>query len=90
MVPGMAERERLAADLRRAEWLAGAELGPDRANGSFTRSVTETKRQPDRQIPVLQLLATFAFTVRHGMSRILAGPANQDQSLPETAPAQPY
>lgn len=28
MVPGMTERERLAADVRRLEWLADATLGP--------------------------------------------------------------
>lgn len=28
MVPGMTERERLAADVRRLEWLADARLGP--------------------------------------------------------------
>ena len=28
MVPGMAERERLAADVQRLEWLADAMLGP--------------------------------------------------------------
>jgi hypothetical protein len=30
MVPGMTERERLAADARRLEWLADATLGPTR------------------------------------------------------------
>lgn len=30
MVPGMTERERLAADLRRLDWLADATLGPAR------------------------------------------------------------
>ena len=28
MVPGMTERERLAADMQRLEWLADATLGP--------------------------------------------------------------
>ena len=30
MVPGMIERERLAADVRRGEWLADARIGPAR------------------------------------------------------------
>jgi hypothetical protein len=30
MIPGMSERERLAADMERLEWLADAALGPRR------------------------------------------------------------
>lgn len=30
MVPGMSERERLAADIQRLEWLADVTLGPGR------------------------------------------------------------
>ena len=32
MVPGMFERERLAADMQRLEWLAAAMLGPGRSS----------------------------------------------------------
>ena len=37
MVPGMTERERLAADLRRLEWLADAQLGPTRVSWPLAR-----------------------------------------------------
>ena len=38
MVPGMSERERLAADLRRLDWLADAALGPARIGCALTAS----------------------------------------------------
>jgi hypothetical protein len=37
MVPGMIERERRAADARRADWLADAAGGSRRASGSRVR-----------------------------------------------------
>ena len=43
MVPGMSERERLAADMQRLEWLADAMLGPgqlSRPRGSAVPSGT--------------------------------------------------
>jgi hypothetical protein len=33
MVPGLSERERLATDVQRLEWLADAVLGPTRPSG---------------------------------------------------------
>ena len=44
MVPGMTERERLAADMRRLEWLAEAQLGPARVSWTPTRTVTAGSR----------------------------------------------
>jgi hypothetical protein len=37
MVPGMAERERLAADARRADWYSAAASGPALPQGSYLR-----------------------------------------------------
>ena len=45
MVPGMTERERLAADARRLAWLADATLGPARIGGTaHVPSVAGTPR----------------------------------------------
>ena len=45
MVPGMTERERLAADMRRAEWLAEAVLGPVQVNRSPARRLSALPRE---------------------------------------------
>ena len=45
MVPGMTERERLAADVRRIAWLADATLGPARIGRQLSvPSTTSTVR----------------------------------------------
>ena len=46
MVPGMAERERLAVDMRRAAWLDDAVFGPAPQNGALVRLVTRPTRLP--------------------------------------------
>lgn len=44
MVPGMTERERLAADVARLEWLADARFGPATAPSPLTS--TQTSQAP--------------------------------------------
>jgi len=46
MVPGMTERERLAADLRRLEWLADAQLGPTRVSWPLARGGATALSRP--------------------------------------------
>jgi hypothetical protein len=45
MVPGMTERERLATDARRLEWLAEATLGPARIEYATAPPSTEPRRR---------------------------------------------
>jgi hypothetical protein len=61
MVPGITERERLAADVRRLEWLAEARLGPTRVDHSSPRSRGD---RPSRPSPALGL-------TRHGLALAL-------------------
>jgi hypothetical protein len=49
MVPGMTERERLAADMQRLEWLADSVVGPSRLPRSPTRDAN--RAGGNRQIP---------------------------------------
>ena len=45
MVPGMTERERLAAEQRRLEWLAAARFGPARLRPAPARCASEPARR---------------------------------------------
>lgn len=58
MVPGMTERERLAADVRRAEWLAEAMLEPELA------SRAPGPQQAQQVRPLSRFLAAAAARVR--------------------------
>jgi hypothetical protein len=46
MVPGLSERERLAADVQRQEWLADAVLGPTRPSGRRPSRLASTAEAP--------------------------------------------
>jgi hypothetical protein len=46
MVPGMTERERLAADVQRLEWLADAVLGPPRPSGGHPSRIGRSAEAP--------------------------------------------
>jgi hypothetical protein len=46
MVPGMTERERLAADVQRMEWLADARLGPARVSWPLARGGATASPRP--------------------------------------------
>jgi hypothetical protein len=74
MVPGMIERERLAADLRRAAWLADAAHGPmlDRTPSErFAVSVEpRQKLQPGKR----RILAALAITLGAGIRRLRRAP----------------
>ncbi len=66
MVPGMTERERLAADLRRAEWLADAALGPIQIHESPSRRWTTPQLRPRN---VLSAIRLFSRGIRRFMTR---------------------
>lgn len=61
MVPGMIERERLAADVQRREWLVDARVGPSRLTSS-------SKKHHDDNGPRHEL---FLALWRHGLSSAL-------------------
>jgi hypothetical protein len=66
MVPGMTERERLAADARRAAWLSEVTIrrGRGRHQASLSWSAPTAKRDP-AAAPLLGLLRRFLLaTVR--------------------------
>jgi hypothetical protein len=50
MVPGMTERERLATDVRRLEWLADATLGP--VGSGYALAPTAQRREPHPALPL--------------------------------------
>lgn len=50
MVPGMTERDRLAADVRRIEWLADATLGPARIGRQPSAPATTSMARPSLPI----------------------------------------
>ncbi len=45
MVPGMTERDGLAADVQRIAWLADAVLGPTRTNPHFTSATKSSENE---------------------------------------------
>lgn len=49
MVPGMLERDRLAADMGRAVWLAHTIRGPRLASGRRQESLATPRRVPERR-----------------------------------------
>lgn len=68
MVPGMIERDRLAADVRRAEWLAEAMLQPELA------SHAPGPQQAQQIRPLSRLLAAATAPVRR-LGLLLPKPA---------------
>jgi hypothetical protein len=84
MVPGMSERERLAADVQRLEWLAEATLGPGRVS-----------RPPRPAVPsgspyIVPLgLCRRGFALAHGLGqRIHTIRPRSVWALPSEAPGQ--
>jgi hypothetical protein len=67
MVPGLIERERLAADLRRAEWLAETAPGPARANTLIVFSAVASTPRPERRRPLWQSVSALARNVWNGL-----------------------
>jgi hypothetical protein len=83
MVPGMTERERLAADVQRLEWLADAALGPRR----FSRPLRPAVPSGRRHTVPLDLCRGFALA--HGLSRrIRTLRPGTVWALPTEAPGQ--
>ena len=85
MVPGMLERERLVADMRRAEWLADAVHGPasrrapmGKTGGGEHHELLTTRAR--------RLLAAIALAVGNGVRRLRSAPR---QTLPAPNVAQP-
>jgi hypothetical protein len=84
MVPGMSERERLAADMQRLEWLADATLGPGRLPRARHTGVPSGSRYA---IPLG--LCRRGFAMAHGLRlRIRAIRPTSSWSLPGEAPDQ--
>jgi hypothetical protein len=88
MVPGMAERERHAGNIWRAEWLADAMSCRTPQDGSFARLVSGPARLPSTERSSWRAVASWAFAVGRGMFRKILGPVISDRSLPESASAQ--
>lgn len=64
MVPGMTERERLAADVRRLEWLADARLGPGRCSRPSRPAIPSGSRST---VPLG--VCRRGFALAHGLDR---------------------
>ena len=64
MVPGMTERERLAADVRRLEWLAETRLGPTRIAPAPSRSRDDKSRFAPRFGLLRQRIVLVILVVR--------------------------
>jgi hypothetical protein len=79
----MFERERLAADVRRAEWLAAAASGPNRSSSSLARSGARAMRRPARE-----RFARLILAIRRGLDGTRPGPVESPERLPERAAAQ--
>lgn len=77
MVPGMTERERLAADTRRLEWLADARFGPP----TFAAPA-----KPNRAISLLALVRLGLAAALIFGRRVRALPG-QESASPARAPA---
>ena len=79
MVPGMTERERLAADVRLCTWLADARLGPTLTAVSPAGVKTSVPRSPrsvleDRVMKRLHFLVCLALVVLAAAVPAVAGP----------------
>jgi hypothetical protein len=84
MVPGMTERERLAADVQRLEWLADATLGP----GRLSRPARPAVPSGSRYATPLGV-CRCGFALAHGLTRrIRMTRARSTWSLPDAAPGQ--
>jgi len=88
MVPGMVERERDAANMLRAEWLADAVSCPTPQDGSFARLVAGPARLPSAERSLWRAVASWAFAVGRWISRKILGLGIPDRSLPGSASAQ--
>ena len=65
MVPGLSERERLAEDLRRADWLADTVIGPSRDHRVLIRLPRATTPRREWNLPVWHVIAAVTRHVRH-------------------------
>jgi hypothetical protein len=84
MVPGMTERERLAADVQRLEWLADATLGPGRHSQPPGADVPSGSRYA---VPLG--LCRRGFAMVHGLhQRIRTIRPRPVWTLPDEAPGQ--
>jgi hypothetical protein len=81
MVPGMTERERLAADVRRLDWLAEARFGPVQPAATVQLALTASPLSNGRRALTAMLL--LGQRIRSLPSR--ATPANTE---PSATPAQ--
>jgi hypothetical protein len=84
MVPGMSERERLAADMQRLEWLADAMLGPGRPSRPRGVAVPSGTR---RTVPLGLCRRGFAIA-RDLNRRICTIRPRTEWSLPREVPDQ--
>ena len=83
MVPAMIERERLAADVRRAEWLAAAAAGPNRSYAPLAQPGARAKRRPAHG-----RFARLMLAIRRGLGGTRPGSAQAQERFPERAAAQ--
>jgi hypothetical protein len=84
MVPGMTERERLAADVQRLEWLADATLGPRLLSPPPRLSIPSGSRYA---VPLG--LCHRGFAIAHGLGqRIRIIRPRSVWSLPGEAPGR--
>ena len=74
MVPGMIERERLAADARRADWLTDAAGGSRRTSGSRGRFGDYATVPRDRQRQNLHLRSVVARLISSTAARFRRKP----------------
>ena len=77
MVPGMTERERLAADVRLCEWLADARLSPALTAVSPMGRVMEPSRRPRLPLRLMRSGLAMAQGVTRCIRLIAAEPARQ-------------
>jgi hypothetical protein len=83
MVPAMVERDRLAADVRRAEWLAAAAPAPAHSSSSLSQSGARAKRHPARE-----RFARLILAIRRWLGGTRPEPAQAQERFPERAAAQ--
>jgi hypothetical protein len=79
MVPGMTERERRAADMRRLEWLADAKVGPARVTWGPRRPAAVSASRPT--LPIGLWRRGLASARINGQRLRLIRPGT-DESLP--------